>query len=223
MPRITPIPTTRISDLFSRQRVLSQLGADQIDLQRLQTQISTGRRVQLPSDDAPAALRGIALQRLIEQKTQARTNLQINQSYLSATDSALSNISNLLTDSRAAAQGVLGTLSTAEQRESAATQIDRALEQLIDAGNQKFRGRYLFAGSKTTQLRSRVGMVSSASTATSNNCKAIPTSTSSSIPASLAAASSGPSRSPSSGPPTSIPSFPPTPSSPTSMAVRESR
>jgi flagellin-like hook-associated protein FlgL len=32
-----------------------------------------------------------------------------------------------------------------------AQEVDRAIQQLLDTGNQTFRGRYLFAGSKITQ------------------------------------------------------------------------
>ncbi len=152
MPRITPIPTTRVSDSLVYQRSLSQLQSDQVDLLRLQQQISTGRRVQLPSQDAPAALRAVALQRLLEQKTQVKTNLQTNNSYLSATDSALANVSNLLSEAKGSALGVSGTVATDLQREATAQELDRALQQLVDTGNQQFRDRFLFAGSRTNQV-----------------------------------------------------------------------
>ena len=104
----------------------------------------------LPSDDAPAALRGIALGQLLERKAQVQTNLATNQSYLSATDAAVSNISNLLASIRATAIGVSDTGASNAQRNAAAQEVERAVQELIDAGNQKFRGRYLFSGSLTT-------------------------------------------------------------------------
>ena len=79
MSRIIPIPTTRVGDLFVRQRLTQQVQRDQLALFRLQNQISTGRRLQLPSDDAPAALRAINLQRLLDRKGQIRTNLQSSE------------------------------------------------------------------------------------------------------------------------------------------------
>ncbi|MGC4003820.1 MAG: hypothetical protein QM811_12120 [Pirellulales bacterium] len=150
--RITPIPTTRVSDAFAAQRLRTQLQYDQVSLLNIQQQISTGRRIGLPSEDAPAALRAITLQRILERKTQAQTNLATNQSFLGATDSSLSSIASILNEARGAAQGVSSTTATNEQREAAATEIDRALQQLVDAGNQKFRDRYLFAGSRTSEL-----------------------------------------------------------------------
>lgn len=149
MSRVSGVPTTRITDLFVRQRLLQQIQSDQRDLFDLQTQLSTGHRFAVPSADPVSALRVIGLQRLLEQKSQVRTNLSATQSYLSATDSALSGISDILSDVRATALGVLGTTASDDQRAAAALQIQQAIQQLLDAGNQKFRGRYLFAGSST--------------------------------------------------------------------------
>lgn len=150
MPRITPIPTTRVSDSFAQQRLLTQLQYDQTQLLKVQQQISTGQRISAPSEDAPAALRAISLQRLLEQKGQVKTNLATNQTFLGATDVSLNRISALLNDSRGSAQAVSTTVATNDQRESAATEIDRALQQLVDSGNEKFRDRFLFAGSTTS-------------------------------------------------------------------------
>ena len=149
---IRSVPTTRVSDTFVRQRLLGQVQSDQLDLYRLQSQLSTGRRFELPSQDPVASLRVIGLQSLLERKTQAQTNLDTTQSYLTATDSAMSSISGLLTEARAAALGVSDTLSTDEQRAAAAQTVDQLTEQLIGIANTQFRGRYLFAGS-TTQTR----------------------------------------------------------------------
>ena len=96
MSRIIPIPTTRVGDFFVRQRLTGQVQLDQLALFRLQNQVSTGRRLQLPSDDAPAALRAINLQRLLDRKGQIRTNLQASNFYLSAAENSLGVISQQL-------------------------------------------------------------------------------------------------------------------------------
>ena len=152
MTAITPIPSAHISDQLANNLLLEQLQTNQSALLQLQQEISTGRRVITPSDDAPAAARAIDLQRLLEQKTQITTNLQTNQSYLTATDSALSSVSDLLNEARGTAVSASGTTITDDQRETAALQIDSVLQQLVNTANQKFNGRYLFAGSSTGTL-----------------------------------------------------------------------
>src|SRR5438105_1070164 len=144
MTSIIPIPTTRVSDLFMRQRLVSQAQGDQLSLSKLQNQISTGQRLQLPSDDAPAALRVISLQRLLDRKGQIKTNIQASNSYLSAADSNLGSVSTLLNTLRGQVVGVTGTLSTDADRQTLVQQIDQAVQTLIAAGNSKSQGRYLF-------------------------------------------------------------------------------
>jgi len=149
---IIGIPSTRVSDQFVRQRLLSQVQTDQIGLFRLQTQLATGRQFELPSEDPVAAQRVMSLQQLLERKAQIQSNLSTNQSYLSATDAALSQISGLMAETRGTAISAFGTTATDVQRRAAAQQVQQALRQLIDSGNQKFRGRHLFAGSQTTTV-----------------------------------------------------------------------
>lgn len=149
MSGLIPIPNTRVSGLLSRQRLLGQLQADQLALFRIQDQVSTGRRINLPSEDAPSALRALTLQRLIERKDQIGTNLESGQSFLAATDAALNDVAALLGNIRGEALGVADTISTQVQRDALATEVTRTIEQLVRIGNQQFRGRYLFAGSQT--------------------------------------------------------------------------
>jgi len=152
MAGLIPIPTTRISGLFARQRLVQQLQVDQLALFRLQDQVSTGRRIILPSDDAPSALRSIALQRLIERKTQLKRNIATGQSFLGGTDTALGSVADDLIKVKAATLGVIGTLTTEEQRNSAISEINGVLNSLVGVANTQFRGRYLFAGSQTSQI-----------------------------------------------------------------------
>lgn len=149
MGAIVPIPTTRISDQLGRQRLLAQLHADQLELFRLQTQLSSGRRIILPSDDAPSALRAVGLQQLLERKATVQSNLTTNASYLGATDASLAGVSDLLSEIRGLALSVSDSTTSDVQREAAASEVTRAISQLVDLGNQRFRDRYLFAGTQT--------------------------------------------------------------------------
>ena len=101
MAGLVPIPTSRIPGLLARERLTQQMQADQISLFRLQDQVSTGRRIILPSDDAPSALRSIALQRLLERKTQLDSNISTGQSFLENTWSTLGSVATQMIDIKA--------------------------------------------------------------------------------------------------------------------------
>jgi flagellar hook-associated protein 3 FlgL len=146
---IIPIPSTRVGDLFVRERLIGQVQSDQLSLFKLQNQISTGKRMLLPSDDAPAALRAINLQRLLDRKGQISTNIQSSNQYLSAADSNIADVSNILIDLRGQVVGITGTLSNEEQRQSLVNNINQALQSLMSDANATLQGRYLFAGSRS--------------------------------------------------------------------------
>lgn len=149
MAGIAPLPTTRISSLLVRQRLSSQLQRDQLEIFRLQNQLSTGYRISRPSEDAPAAQRAATLQRLIERKTQLKSNVDTGLSFLTATDVALQDVATLLANIRGEALGASSTAATDEERKVVAGNVRLAIDELMRVANQRFRGRYLFAGSQT--------------------------------------------------------------------------
>ncbi len=149
MASIIPVPTTRVGDFFVRQRLVSQVQNDQLALFKLQNQISSGQRLQLPSDDAPAALRAINLQRILDRKGQIETNIQASNLYLGSAEANLNTVSDLLIKLRADTIGIAGTLSNEEQRQTFVQQIDQAIETLVATGNARSQGRYLFSGSRS--------------------------------------------------------------------------
>jgi flagellar hook-associated protein 3 FlgL len=150
MPGFYPVPSTRSTNLLMQTRVVEQLNFDSLALQRLQTQISTGLKISTPGEDPAIADRAITLQRLIELKNQTKTNIQASQSYLDASDTALSNVAKLLTDVRSAVVAANSDTSSDAMRQAAAQQVEQAITQLLNTGNTNFRGRYIFAGSRST-------------------------------------------------------------------------
>ncbi|MBC8355060.1 MAG: flagellar hook-associated protein FlgL [Planctomycetes bacterium] len=152
MPAIYPVASSRVSEQLLRARLLSQFNFDRTELVRLQDQLSTGIRLTTPSDDPTAAGRAITVQRLLEQKQQAVTNVSTTSSYIGATDNALTRVSELLIGIRANALSAVDSTNSESERRVITEEVNRAIEQLVDVGNQQFRGRYLFAGSNTTQV-----------------------------------------------------------------------
>lgn len=148
MASLIPVPTLRSSDVLVQQRLLSQIRNDQLDLLGLQNQMSTGRRIITPSDDAPSAVRAMTLQRLLEQKSQSLRNIDSSQSYLTATDSAINGASDLMTEMRSLALAMVDNTRSETEREAASFEVSRAIDSLLASANRVFRERSLFAGAK---------------------------------------------------------------------------
>lgn len=146
---ILPVPSSRVSDTFVRQQLLEQMQQQQQNLTKLQDELSSGSQFTLPSDNPAAALTAVGLQSLVAQKQQFTTNLNTNSSYLSASDSALSQVNTLLDNVQGIALGAVGSTATAASQQAAAAQVRDTLNQIVGLANTQFSGRYLFAGSST--------------------------------------------------------------------------
>jgi flagellar hook-associated protein 3 FlgL len=144
-------PTSRLSNAFIAQQILSQIQTNQSNLFTVQQQLASGRRVLAPSDDAQAAARAITLQSLLERKGTVAESLSTNASYLAASDDALGSVADLMSELRATALSVTGNNVSVQERQAALAEVDAAVNRLLVTANQTFRDRYLFSGSNSLQ------------------------------------------------------------------------
>lgn len=151
MASILPIPTGRTSDYLARTRLVQQIQSDQTALVRLQTQLSTGRRIFLPSDDPGASLQAITLQRTLERKSQLQVNVSSTSNRLSAAESSLTEVANILNDVRSKTLGVIDSVTTEEERQAIVTVVNEALESLTRFANSQHEDTYLFGGGRALQ------------------------------------------------------------------------
>lgn len=142
-----PVGSGRATTQASITNMMYQINHDQLAIQDLQTQISTGRRLATPSQDPAAAIRGLAAQRQLEYKSQIDTNLSSADTILSATESTLSQSQSILNEMRGVAVSAAGNTISAEEKDAYIAQINSAISKLTDLGNSKFRDQYIFAGS----------------------------------------------------------------------------
>lgn len=130
--------------------LLSILSTAQQQEQTALRQMSSGRRVQVASDD-PAASAALSVN-LQEQSRQDQYLQSISsvREMLSASDSALSGVVESLT--RAVTVGVEGATGTvsADDRISLANEIDGIRDQVLSLANTSYQGIHLFAGTNVT-------------------------------------------------------------------------
>ena len=109
-------------------------------------QLSTGKRLNDPSDDPTRIGQDLQLHTALDTTAQQATNVQSAVSELTTTDSALSSLTSVLQSARQLAiQGASAAL-TDDQRTALANQIDELVRQSIAVGNTQYGGKYVFAG-----------------------------------------------------------------------------
>ncbi len=130
--------------------VLAAIWQTQNQEQTALQELSTGKRVNVPSDDPLAAAQMVANQDQSARTDQYLQNVDTLTSQLQTADTALSSVVQALTQAISlGVQGSTGTLSDANRQQIAQNLIG-IQAQLVQLANTSVGGSYLFAGTATT-------------------------------------------------------------------------
>jgi flagellar hook-associated protein 3 FlgL len=126
--------------------ILSGVAQDQQQEDQAIQELSTGQKVNQPSDNPAAESGWIANQAQESSDTSYLSNISSLQATMQTADSTLSSVITALT--QAISLGVQGTDSTLNQsnRDAIAQQVSGIQQQILGYANQTFQGNYLFAG-----------------------------------------------------------------------------
>ncbi|MDA8216034.1 MAG: flagellar hook-associated protein FlgL [Dehalococcoidales bacterium] len=136
----------RVTNKMMANLVTANLRRNAERLAASHERLSTGRRLNRPSDDPSALSRALSVRRTIGENEQYMRNIDNASGWLSATDVALARVGDLVTRaSDLAARGANDTLG-AEQRTAMAGEVTQLLEDLLQVANSSHGDDYLFAG-----------------------------------------------------------------------------
>ena len=132
--------------------MLSAIGRVQQQQATALLQISTGKRVNIPSDDPSAAAGLVENHTRADQVDQYTRNGNTVSGILQTADSVLSSVVSALNQAiSVGVEGASGTLSDAN-RNTLAAQVRGTLESIVTQANTSYRGIHLFAGTDTTTI-----------------------------------------------------------------------
>lgn len=146
MSRI-PSSLSRVPDLMLMQSALARLNRTNVDMFTVQTQLSTGRRVNAPSDDAVRAAAISLIDDRLERADQRLRNLDHATSALAVVDDALGEASELVLEAKSIASAQSSIGANAEERANQAEVIQSIIETLYNVANRKSIAGYAFGGS----------------------------------------------------------------------------
>ena len=139
----------RITMQTVHQRVLSNLGNIVSDINRINSQISSGKRMSKISEDPVGLVSALGLRTNVTQIAQYQRNLQFGDSMISAAESALNSMKELAIRGKELAIQMANGTMTQENRTSAAEEVRHLWEEAIFLANSDVNGRYVFAGYRT--------------------------------------------------------------------------
>jgi flagellar hook-associated protein 3 FlgL len=141
----------RVTNNVMTNRLLADLRAGYARMAQTQDQISSGKRINKPSDDALGAARARLQRAELEGIERHRAGAGTATSWLDASETALSRVNDQLQRARElVVQGANGTLSKTD-RSRIADEIDQLAASAKDVMSIRVGDTYIFSGTDTTQ------------------------------------------------------------------------
>lgn len=142
----------RIADKMNYNQVTNNLTKNRTEMNDLQNQAASQKRINKPSDDPAASARVLAARTEERGSKQFIKNINAARSFLEYTDQSLSELSeSLMRVKELAIQQANDAGGSAETRRTVASEIQQVYAQAVQIGNRKLGERYIFAGFKTTK------------------------------------------------------------------------
>lgn len=140
----------RVTQSMLTNNMLKNLSSSYSNLDKYMDQLSTGKKINRPSDDPVIAMKGMNYRTQASNVEQFERNVSEVNTWMDNSDSALDETTQALQRLRElAVQGSNGTYEQG-QRENIAKEVDQLKEHLIDIANTKVNGKYIFNGTSTT-------------------------------------------------------------------------
>ncbi|MBX6753860.1 MAG: flagellar hook-associated protein FlgL [Thermorudis peleae] len=139
----------RVTQNMMMDTILRNISANLERLERVQSELSSGKQIRQPSDDPIGTATVLRLQSSQAQITQYLKNVDEAQSWLDLTDQALSTIGDAVQRARELiVQAANDTLSAAD-RQAIWNELTALQQQIVATANTAHAGQYLFSGQKT--------------------------------------------------------------------------
>jgi flagellar hook-associated protein 3 FlgL len=119
------------------------------ELTEISASVSTGRKYRKISDNPVDVSAMMGLGAESSQVDQYGRNLNTANNWLTATETALTNINDIVSSTMALANQMATGTYDAAQRASAAQQVQQYMEEVMQIGNSQFDGKYILGGYKT--------------------------------------------------------------------------
>lgn len=142
----------RVTDRMGFNQVTANLQKNRLEINDLQNQAATQKRINKPSDDPVAAARVVGARSDEKMNKQFIKNIDIARSFLEASDQSLSELSETLMRAKELAiQAANDAGGGSETRRITSKEVDQIFSQAVQIGNRKLGERYIFGGYKTNQ------------------------------------------------------------------------
>ena len=136
----------RVTSQTQQRNALNNIFRITENMFNAQKEITSGKKIQKPSDDPSGMRDTLALRTNIKQIKQFDRNINSNQLFLSRGESALDSIGVSLSRAKELSMVELGGMSTSETRGYAKIELDNIISKVLQDASTKVKNMYIFSG-----------------------------------------------------------------------------
>jgi flagellar hook-associated protein 3 FlgL len=139
----------RVTTLQVQDQRIADVMRDEERLAETQSQVSSGKRIQRPSDAPNDIATLLQTSSDVAALTRQRAGADAALPTMQTSDAALGNMATALRQARTLALQANNTTISPDQRQVIAGQIDQVRAQILSLANTQVNGRYIFAGTNS--------------------------------------------------------------------------
>ncbi len=141
----------RVTQSMINRSVIKSMNDSKENLSSIQNQISTGKKLDKPSDDPVNFTRSVKYQNTMNDNQQYIDNIVDGNGWMESSENIINQIYELTVDARdRAIQGADDT-NGPNERSILGGEVDAILDSAIALGNSTYQNKYIFGGTDTTK------------------------------------------------------------------------
>lgn len=149
---------TRITNRMMNDNVIRNLLTNRSKLNDLQEQISSGKKLRLPSDDPSGAMNVLNFNGSISRTERYVKNIDAGISELEVTDKALLNAIEVVHRAKELTVSASNVTNSASELGAINKEVEQLLEQTVGIANTKFGNKFIFGGLVTEDVPYQLGV-----------------------------------------------------------------
>lgn len=139
----------RVTDSLRTDSLAQNIATGLDNMNTVQGEISTGKRLTQASDDPIGASQSMAWRSVSLDTTQYQRDADQAKSFLTASDGALGDAGNVIQAARQIAVQGANSFQTPDSQIALSQQVNGLIKQLTTVANTQIHGKYLFGGTQT--------------------------------------------------------------------------
>ncbi|MBP1971170.1 flagellar hook-associated protein 3 FlgL [Virgibacillus natechei] len=139
----------RVTQGMLSHNMMRNLSNSNAKLDTYMNQVSTGKKINRPSDDPVTAMKGMNYRSQVTEIQQFQRNTNEVHNWMDNSDAALDQATQAMQNLRELALQASNDTYNADERENMQEEVEQIKEHLIDIANTNVNGKYIFNGTNT--------------------------------------------------------------------------